>query len=247
VDIGEAEDWRWYWTWSRRWKRRKPMPDDWPDYIVARDPDGWDGCYPVAYWHPDWKDVMITGNSHPPTPDRDFVSALDEVIRDGFDGIYLDWVEGYEDENVQLAAAADGVDPAEEMIAFIGEIRAYARARNPDFVVIQQNAAELLDGRPHLLDAIDAIAQEAIWYDGTGGFDKWKSRRGYDRAADPELTDYYIGWLDQYQAAGIPVFNCEYAKKRAPQAYQLSAARGYIPYCTRRSLARLTTTPPPGY
>ncbi|GAI17477.1 unnamed protein product, partial [marine sediment metagenome] len=41
VDIGEAEDWRWYWTWSEEWPQGGPRPDGWPDYILTRDPDGW--------------------------------------------------------------------------------------------------------------------------------------------------------------------------------------------------------------
>ena len=247
VDIGEAEDWRWYWTWSTTWQPGRPKPADWPDYILAHDPDGWEGNYPVAYWDPAWKDLMIYGLNYPPTSSRDFTSVLDEVLRDGFDGIYLDWVEAWEDASVRQAAAADGVDSAQEMIDFIAEIRTYARQRDPNFLVVQQNAAELLDGRPQLLAHVDAIAQEAIWYDGVGGNDDWSDPDGYDDRNDADLTDYYIEWLDRYKAAGLPVFNCEYARARAATAYANSLNKGYIPYCTRRSLGALTTTPPPGY
>ena len=40
IDIGEAEDWRWYWNWSTEWNCRPPVPEDWPDYILQCDPDG---------------------------------------------------------------------------------------------------------------------------------------------------------------------------------------------------------------
>ena len=40
IDIGEAEDWRWYWTWSKEWPAGEPRPDDWPEYILIHDPDG---------------------------------------------------------------------------------------------------------------------------------------------------------------------------------------------------------------
>src|SRR5579862_5206924 len=46
VDIGEAEDWRWYWTWSKKWPKGKPKPADWPSYVAIADPDGWSGDYP---------------------------------------------------------------------------------------------------------------------------------------------------------------------------------------------------------
>lgn len=246
VDIGEAEDWRWYWTWSTAWDCRPPMPTDWLPYILACDPDGWGGNYPVAYWHPDWKDIIIYGRNRQPQPGRGFVSALDELLQDGFDGIYLDWVEGYEDAAVVRAAPKAGVDPAAEMIALIREIRDYARARQPGFVVIQQNAAALSEGHPELYGLIDAIAQEAVWYDGIAT-DAWEDPAGYDAPQEADLTAYYITYLEPYLKAGLPVLVCEYALHHAASAYANAYRQGYIPYVTRRSLGALTTTPPPGY
>jgi cysteinyl-tRNA synthetase len=251
VDIGEAEDWRWYWTWSKEAEEEQipetvDLPDDWPDYIVARDPDGWVGNYPVAYWEPEWKDIIIYGQDQETAPDRDYTSAVDELIQDGFDGIYLDWVEGFENVHVIATAQSAGLDPAEEMIDFIGELRDYARQRDPGFLVIQQNAAALIDGRPELLDEIDAIAQEGIWFDGVAG-DDWDDVAGYF-TNDEELTAEYLDYLNQYLDADIPVFACEYAlQDNAAEAYSLAADEGYVGYVTRRSLSRLTDTTPPGY
>jgi cysteinyl-tRNA synthetase len=246
IDIGEAEDWRWYWTWSTGWDCRGPRPADWPDYILTCDPDGWEGNYPIAYWDPAWKDVIIYGEHQGVHPDRDYSSAIDEAIRDGFDGIYLDWVEAFENEQVIAAAQAMGKDPAVEMITFIEEMRAYAQARVPGFLIIQQNALSLIDGHPQLLDAIDAIAQEAIWYDGSAT-DDWHDPEGYDWENEPDLTEYYLGYLGIYLNAGLPVFNCEYALHYAETAYANSYAQGFVPYVTRCSLSQLTTTPPPDY
>jgi len=249
IDIGEAEDWRWYWTWSEYEDEecKNPFPDDWPDYIVCCDPDGWGGNYPVAYWDEDWKDVVIYGENQGTSPDRDYKSIIDEVIKDGFDGIYLDWVEAFENENVIAEAQRQGKDPAEEMINFIQEMRDYAEERNPNFIIIQQNAASLIEGNSdELSSVIDAISQEAIWYDGDAT-DDWDDPNGYDFINESSLVDYYIDYLDQYLEAGIPVFNCEYALNYADDAYSKSYSKGYIPYCTRRSLSKLTTTPPPEY
>ncbi len=55
-----------------------------------------------------------------------------------------DWVEAYQHPVVAAAARADGVDPGVEMVRLISDLRAYGRRVNPGFVVIQQNAAELL-------------------------------------------------------------------------------------------------------
>lgn len=246
IDIGEAEDWRWYWTWSQEWIIGQPRPADWPDYIICHDPDGWSGNYPVAYWDSRWKDIIIYGNNQNSSPYGDYNSVIDEVIKDGFDGIYLDWVEAFEDENVMAAAQAAGKDPAVEMIAFIQEMKQYAAVRNPDFLIIQQNAASLIDGHPELTNVIDAIAQEAIWYDGDADVD-WQSPDGYDYVNESSLVNYYNDYLRLYRNANIPVFDCEYALNYAGEAYSKSNNKGYIPYATRRSLLQLTTTPPPGY
>ena len=243
IDIGEAENWRWYWSWSEEWTPGEPRPADWPYYILAHDPDGWEGCFPVAYWDEQWKDIVIHGINQASSPYRDYNSVIDEVIKDGFDGIYLDWVEGFENDVVIAEAQRQGKDSAVEMIEFIKEMRDYATLRNPDFVIIQQNAAALCEGHSELFSVIDAISQEAIWYDGYA-FDDWNAPDGYDIANDLSLTDYYLEYLDQYLESGIPVFNCEYALEYAGEAYIKSSDKDYIPYCTRRSLSRLTTTPP---
>jgi cysteinyl-tRNA synthetase len=244
IDIGEAEDWRWYWKWSLGWDCLSPKPADWPDYIITCDPDGWSGNYPVAYWDVDWKDVIIYGNNQDSSPWGDYNSAIDEAIRDGFDGIYIDWVEAYEDPIVEAAAIEAGLDPAVEMVTFIAEMRAYATARNPDFIIIQQNAAQLGADHPELFDQVDAIAQESIWFDGDPS-DDWSDPWGYDIPTDPSITDWYIANLDKYREAGLPVFNCEYAVDQADEAYNNSYAQGFIPYVTRRPLSQLTSTLPP--
>lgn len=246
IDIGEAENWRWYWTWSQDWPLGEPRPSDWPNYILIHDPDGWEGNFPVAYWDERWKDIVIHGRNQDSSPYGDYNSVLDEVMRDGFDGVYLDWVEGFDDPAVAAAAQEQGRDPAVEMIQLIGEIREYAEQRNPNFIVIQQNAAALADGHPELYTVIDAIAQEAIWYDGAA-FDDWNALDGYDILNEQSLSDYYIDHLDQYLSARVPVFCVEYALDRSDDAYSKARQRGYIPYCTRRSLSALSTTPPPGY
>ncbi len=246
IDIGEAEDWRWYWTWSTEWDCEPPIPYDWPDYILICDPDGWSGNYPIAYWDPRWKDIVIYGENQDSSPYGDYNSIIDEVIKDGFDGIYLDWVEAFENEEVMNEAQRQGKDPAVEMINFIQEMRDYAEQRNPDFIIIQQNAASLIEGHPELSSVIDAIAQEAIWYDGDADVD-WNDPKGYDFINDPSLVNYYVDYLDQYLNASVPVFDVEYALKYADDAYNKSHNKKYVPYCTRRSLSELTTTPPPEY
>jgi len=184
VDIGQAESWRWY--WQSGWGL-----DD-PPWIVVEDPDGWTDNYPVAYWYDQWQDIVIygtNGNSH-----------VNVTLNEGFDGIYLDWVEAFADD--------------------------------------------------------DAIALEAIWYDGDEGFDDWTNTNGFNKLTDdifPGWTDEVLGYLEPMKGR-FPIFCCEYAQDyaggtNATYVYTVRAAtNGFIPYCTRRSLQRLSTTPyPAGY
>jgi cysteinyl-tRNA synthetase len=244
LSVGEAESWRWYWTWTRTWRSGAPRPRDWPRFIVAKDPDGWGGCYPVAYWRARWKDIAIYGRRTDTTATRDYTSIVDEAIRDGFDGVYLDWVEAYELRAVRRAAAADGVNARDEMVAFLTELRDYARQRDPDFVVVQQNASSLAVGRPQLFSVVDGIAQEGIWYYGDAT-DSWTDPRGHDVATPASWRADYLTDLTLFTQAGLPVFDCDYAVAHAATVYARAAARGFVAYCTRAALSRLTTTPPP--
>jgi uncharacterized protein (TIGR01370 family) len=245
IDIGQAEDWRWY--WQSGWKIGNP------DWIVGGDPDDWEGCYPVAYWNQTWEDIVIYGSYG--------MSHVEESLKAGFDGIYMDWVEGYDDDNVKAKAVTDGVDPVVEMFNFIEKIRNYARTgsphANPDYLVIAQNASNLYEKNPsRYLQLIDGIALEAIWYDGTGGFDDWNSQSGYNTLTNdiyPDWTGEVLAFL-QPMKGKLPIFCAEYAQdiggvNRATEVYSSKApGEGFIPYCTRRSLAELSRTPyPPNY
>jgi len=246
IDIGEAEDWRWYWRWSTGWEEGDPRPADWPSFILTHDPDGWEGNFPVAYWDNRWKDIVIYGKNQDSHPYGDYTSIMDEVIKDGFDGVYLDWVEAFENEEVLAEAKRLGKDAGQEMIGFIQEIRNYAASRVDHFIIIQQNASNLCDGRPALFSVIDAIAQEGIWFEGEPA-DNWNDPDSYDQPVPRRWREDYLYYLPQYLQRGLLVFDCEYALLKADEAYSLSPAWSFIPYCTRTSLAALTTTPPPGY
>lgn len=245
VDIGQAEDWRWY--FEKGWKIGNP------EWILGEDPDDWEGCFPVAYWYPAWQNIVIYGYKGR--------SMVEETLKAGFDGIYMDWVEAFSDESVVKKARQEGVNTAREMFLFIERIRDYARAAsayaNPDYLVIAQNAPDLYEKDPQrYLSLIDAIACEAIWYDGDGGFEDWNDPSGYN----VPTNQIYPGWTEELLEflqpikKHMPVFCAEYAqdlngKNSATQVYQtLAPQQGFIPYCTRRSLARLSKTPyPRGY
>jgi len=224
LDVGEAESYRWY--WKQEWKVGAP------EWIVAKDPGGWDENYPVKFWRDEWKSIMKQN--------------LDRIIDDGYDGIYLDWLEVYSFEPVAGAAASEGLDARIELTNFVAELSQYAHSKKPDFLFIAQNAAEL-ETFPDYTKLFNAIAQEAVWYDGTGDPDSGEYPG--DEPVDVDESDELVELLKKWQKLGKPVLNVEYAGEDAniKDAYLQGGKNGFKTYVTLRALDKLTSTPPPRY
>jgi cysteinyl-tRNA synthetase, unknown class len=239
VDVGEAEELRTY--WKSDWRAPTNTTKGSPDFMIAKDPDGWSGNYPVAYWDPRWKDLVINGAD----------SMMKQVVDDGFDGVYLDWIEAFSARKVAAEATRVGVDPAVEMIKFVREIAAYTRARAPNFIVIAQNAPDLGSGHPEYFQIIDGISMEPLHFDGSADT-RWDDAASCDQAipqSGPNGRQWWYDLLDPFKNAGVRVLVVDYACTPAnvQEAYSASASKGYLGYVTRRPLDRLTSTPPPGY
>lgn len=245
IDIGQAEEWRTY--WQRGWRVGNP------EWIVAADPDGWEGNFPVAYWRDEWQAIWLADNGY-----------LQQLIDAGFDGVYLDWVEAYSDENVMAAAEGDDVYATAEMIRWVGRIAAYGRQRDPDFIVIAQNAAELATDEDYR-GFIDAIAQEQVWFDGGAdnqppgdcplprteaevGTEAYAAslspacRETYDRYPDSTLhvsSEEYISALQAARGEGLTIFTVDYATEpeNVSWIYRISRESGFVPFVSERDLA----------
>ncbi len=252
IDVGQAEDYRTY--WQPGWE----IGD--PEWIVAGDPDGWEGNYPVAYWYDEYQHLWRG-------PDGYLQAILDAV----FDGVYLDWIEAYSDEDVIALAESQGLDPVEEMIGWVGDIADFGRARDPDFIVIGQNAAELA-ARDDYVDVVDAIAQEQVWFDGgadnqppgdcplprseadvdTAAYRDSLStacRRQYDDYPESTLhmsSEEYLRDLRLAQSKGLVIFTVDYALESDNIAwvYETSRGLGFIPFVGNRALDRFVTPVP---
>ncbi|MEA3452592.1 MAG: endo alpha-1,4 polygalactosaminidase [Bacteroidota bacterium] len=77
MSIGEAEDYRYY--WQNEWKVGEPV------WLEKENPN-WKGNYNVRYWEEGWKNLILGDNT----------AYLDKIINVGFDGVYLDIVDGFE-------------------------------------------------------------------------------------------------------------------------------------------------------
>ncbi|MBI4647484.1 MAG: endo alpha-1,4 polygalactosaminidase [Bacteroidia bacterium] len=199
IDIGEAEDYRTY--WQDDWIAPTATSPGYPDFLITIDPDGWSGNYPVAYWDTLWKNIWLGPNGR-----------IVQLCQLGFDGIYLDWVEAYDDDKVRIAAQEDSVTGEEEMLEFIGEMRNVGKSINPDFVVIAQNAPFLIDYDPAKYSSvIDALAVEDTWFHGAGDAD-WDDPlagdlREQERYEGEYSTDNRLKQYKKYLDMNIPVFS----------------------------------------
>lgn len=172
--IGEAEEYRPY--WHAAWR------DAPPDWIVAEN-CRWPKNYLVKFWDSGWRDIVFEG-AH---------SYLEAIQDAGFDGVYLDRVDVYAD-------IADRFPKSRQrMISFVKDLASSARARDPGFLVIVQNAEELLDDATYRA-AIDGVAKEDLLY---GVTDTGKRN---PKSMVTETTRL----LDTLKEDGKPVFAVEY-------------------------------------
>ena len=74
MSIGEAESYRWYWP------RRSSA------WLGAENPQ-WRGNYGVRFWHSDWQEIIF--------------EYTDKIVAAGFDGVYLDKVDEFEEHGPQ--------------------------------------------------------------------------------------------------------------------------------------------------
>jgi uncharacterized protein (TIGR01370 family) len=209
TSIGEAESYRDYWEDS--WTTQPP------DYVLGENVQ-WEGNFRVQFWDADWQQIIY---------DR-----VDAVLEKGYDGIYLDIVDGYTVDEVIAAYPGTDDELRQEMIDFVIGISEYAKAQNPDFAIIPQNAVGLLGlsengpdsgANTAYLDAIDGLGVEDLWFN------------------DNDISDWTQGDLDYIslaQAAGKFVLATSYPTVESSQEAFIADAieNGLIPFIGDREL-----------
>ncbi len=151
ISIGEAEEFRYYWksewTLSAKADEKAKMPVWWKAANCA-----WPGAHAVRFWNPEWKKLIYGAGLE---------SFIGRIVKAGFDGVYLDRVDIYEHFKAELP------NPEEEMIRFVTELAQTARRLKPGFIVIAQNAEDLLRFK-HYRRVIDGLGKEDLLYGGSG-------------------------------------------------------------------------------
>ncbi|MCB1505352.1 MAG: endo alpha-1,4 polygalactosaminidase [Hyphomicrobiaceae bacterium] len=165
----------------------EPRPDRWPSSAappwLGDENESWSGNFAVRYEHPDWQAIFLEGDK----------SYLARLIAEGFDGVYLDRVDAFDDHT------GDSNDPQAEMVAFVRRIAETAHRLKPDFLIVPQNGEELLL-RDGYVDLIDAIAKEDLLF---GSPSEGKANSNAQIANS-------IGWLSVARRHGRPVLVVEY-------------------------------------
>ncbi|WP_229401985.1 endo alpha-1,4 polygalactosaminidase [Micromonospora okii] len=139
-EIGSLEDFRPEYPVIRR-EAPDLLANEWPD---------WPGEYFVRYWDPRWWDRVVR-------------PRVDQALRAGFDGVYLDTPLAYEEISLSAARGRDRARLAADMAALIVRISRYAKSRRPGFQIVPQNSPELREQRGYTA-AIDGIAMEELFY-----------------------------------------------------------------------------------
>lgn len=168
ISIGEVEEGRAYMKkgGKKSWNTGKTQ--------------GWEGNYAAKYWDEDWKGIVK--------------QRVGKAIAAGYDGIYLDRVDTY--ENVKAPKGS-----RKEMINFVKEVAAEARAKRGNAAVVVQNAEELLSDKGYV-DAIDGVAKESLYY----------GVKGKGRRNDAQDIDASRKLLRNAKKEGKAVYVVEYLK-----------------------------------
>ena len=217
LSIGEAEDYRSYWQsdWVSNGKRTAAAPA----WLGIENPE-WKGNYQVKYWNAEWQKLMLP--------------AIDDAMARGFDGVYLDIVDGFQTyEQGADGYLNDRINPdtkqtyRRDMVDWVKAIAARARAKNPTALVIPQNGSQLVADK----DFVDAISAQGIEDLFTNG----------KKLQPASHTDEILGHLKTLALAKKPVLLIEYPKTHQGEALskKLAEENGLVWLVTDRQLKTL--------
>ncbi len=220
ISIGEAEDYRPY--WRPEWGVKGKLTADAPAWLGIENPE-WKGNYRVKYWNAEWQKLML--------------AAIDDAIARGFDGVYLDIVDGFQTfEQVGEDYIDDRLNPEtkqtyrRDMVDWVKTIAARTRAKNPAALVIPQNGSQL-GAQADFVEIISAIGIEDLFTNGK-------------KLQPASHTNEVLGHLQKLAAAQKPILLIEYPKtpERQKLSKKLAEENGLIWLVTDRQLKTLGTS-----
>lgn len=142
-EIGSIEDFRPEYPVLKR---------DAPDLIANEWPE-WPGEFFVRYYDERWWSTVMR-------------PRVDQAIKAGFDGVYLDTPLAYEQIDLDRVQGRDRERLATDMAGLIVRISEYAKSKRPGFLIVPQNSPELRH-QPGYTAAVDGIGMEELFYQAT--------------------------------------------------------------------------------
>jgi cysteinyl-tRNA synthetase len=212
LSIGEAERYRYY------WKPAWDVAETRPKWLGAENPR-WPGDFAVQFADPDWQSIIFGTQQ----------SFLDRIIAAGFDGVYLDRVDAFQDVEDSEPGAEDA------MQGFVQRLSDHAHRINPNFLIIMQNAEELANSKS-LLSRLDGVAKEDLLYGVANS----------DAANPPAMVRDSVNNLRKAKRAGLKVLVLEYARTAEAIANtgRLATREGFLLHFTDRRLGVLSPATP---
>lgn len=187
LSLGEAEDYRSYFSTL-------------PKELILFENKNWKGNYVLKYWYPQWHEIIYKRDN----------SLLNNIINQGFDGVFLDVVDVYKRFNDKALAA-------KRMAKLVINLSVMAKTTNPKFLVNIQNGFDILmdlpqDLRDQFLNSVDGISIEAHFFNYTPD----------EVVLNPWFKDLEPV-IDMYRKAGKSLYMIEYVvdekQRRIVEAY----------------------------
>ena len=202
-EIGAIEDYRPEWSSV-------------PNELKAGKVGGWPKEQYVKFWDERWWPVVK--------------GRVDQALKAGFDGAYLDMVTTYEEIP---KSGFSSEQRAYKMVELIARISKYAKRKQPNFKIVPQNCPELYtwsnwNSKPNkkYLDAIDGLGLESVFY------------LAHDKPANAEWCRENRANAIAIKKAGKLILGVDYAKnpKSIADAYKKQRKIGFVPYVSVEKL-----------
>lgn len=194
LSIGEAESYRPYF---------KNLNKD----LILEENKNWDGNYTVRFWKEQWQQIIEV--------------YLDQIMKQGFDGVYLDIVDVFH-------RFKNKKEYAEKMANFINRISRYTKNKNKNFKIFLQNGIDIItyiDNPKRLMADIDGVALEAYIFTYTD-----HNKTALSLSKEKEHFEY----IKKYQNENKTILSVEYnlSEKQRKQYFSLAMQYNFTPLVT---------------
>jgi cysteinyl-tRNA synthetase, unknown class len=143
-------------------------------------------------------------------------------------------------EKTEAAITKDIIDYRKEMRSLVMLISSRAKETRPGFLIIPQNAMDLIAIAPDDPKA-DIIQSYLSAIDGTGCEELYYGHSGDGQRTLPDTTNYFLNYLNIIKSHGKSVLVIDYVKnqKQANDSFLSSKKHGFISFQASRALKKI--------